>query len=118
MLFEVTTTSCLNGKSPYEKCVPIKLTITDTRMLKTPEEFDTEHSDREGKWLEVGTNHRVNEQGFITRDKGEIDTYGIEINSIEELMNFFNDVNEEIVLRKSFIDKKTPCLEIYDTYRE
>ena len=52
----------------------------------------------------------------IHRD--EKDTYGIEINSLEELMDFFNKVNEEIVLRKSWIDNKTPCLEIYDTYRE
>ena len=26
-------------------------------------------------------------------------------------------VNEEIVLRKSWIDNRTPCLEIYDDYR-
>ena len=72
----------------------------------------------EGKWLKVGSNHRVDNRGFITRDREEQDTYGIEINSLEELMNFFNEVNEEIVLQKSYIDKKTPCLEIYDSYRE
>ena len=118
ILFEVRRTSGWNDKCPYEKCIPIKLTRVETRTLKTPEEFDTKFSKSEGKWLEVGTNHRVNKQGFITRDRDEKDTYGIEINSLEELMDFFNKVNEEIVLQKSWIDNRTPCLEIYDDYRE
>ena len=41
-----------------------------------------------------------------------------EINSLEELMDFMDEVNESIVLRESWIDSKTPCLEIYDDYRE
>ena len=118
ILFEVIRTSCCTDECPYEKCLPIKLTRVETRTLKTPEEFDAKFSNSEGKWLEVGSNHRVNDKGFITRDREEKDTYGIEINSLEELMNFFNEVNEEIVLQKSWIDDKTPCLEIYDTYRE
>ena len=117
ILFEVRRTSYWNDECPYEKCIPIKLTRVETRTLKMPEEFDTNFSKSEGKWLEVGTNHRVDKQGFITRDREE-DTYGIEINSLEELMDFFNEVKEEIVLQKSWIDKETPCLEIYDTYRE
>ena len=118
MLFEVTRTSYWNNERPCEKCVPIKLIRVETRTLKTPEEFDAKFSKMEGKWLKVGSNHRVDNRGFITRDREEQDTYGIEINSREELMNFFNEVNEEIVLQKSYIDKKTPCLEIYDSYRE
>lgn len=117
MLFEVTRTSCGFGdKCPYEKCIPIKLTMVETAPLATPEEFDAKYG-REGKWLEVGKNHRINERGFIARDV-EKDTYGIEINSLEELMDFFADVNKDIVLQKSWIDDKTPCLEIYDDYRE
>ena len=118
ILFEVRRTSYWNDECPYEKCIPIKLTRVETRTLKTPEEFDAKFSKREGKWLEVGSNHRVDKQGFITRDREEEDAYGIEINSLEELMDFFNEVKEEIVLQKSWIDKETPCLEIYDTYRE
>ena len=117
-LFEVRRTSGLADECPYEKCIPIKLTRVETRTLKTPEEFDAKFSKREGKWLEIGSNHRVDKQGFITRDREEEDAYGIEINSLEELMDFFNKVNEKIVLRKSWIDNKTPCLEIYDDYRE
>ena len=118
ILFEVRRTSCWTDECPYEKCIPIKLTRVETRTLKTPEEFDAKFSKVEEKWLEVGSNHRVDKQGFIIRDREEEDTYGIEINSLEELMDFFNEVKEEIVLQKSWIDKETPCLEIYDTYRE
>lgn len=118
ILFEVARTSCWTDKCPYEKCIPIKLTRVETRTLRTPEEFDERFSKSEGKWLEVGSNHRVNKQGFITRDREERDTYGIEINSLEELMNFMDEVNEFIVLRESWTDGKTPCLEIYDDYRE
>ena len=118
ILFEVRRTSGLVDECPYEKCIPIKLTRVETRTLKMPEEFDAKFSKREGKWLEVGSNHRVDKQGFITRDREERDTYGIEINSLEELMNFMDEVDESIVLRESWIDNKTPCLEIYDDYRE
>lgn len=117
MLFEITRTSCRSGERPCKKCVPIKLTRVETIILKNPEEFDEKFSSTEGRWLEIGANHRVNKQGFITRDREE-GTYSIEINSLEELMNFFNEINGEIVLRKSYIDEKTPCLEIYDDYRE
>ena len=71
ILFEVIRTSNWNDECPYEKCIPIKLTRVETRTLKTPEEFDAKFSKREGKWLEVGSNHRVDKQGFITRDREE-----------------------------------------------
>ena len=118
ILFEVRRTSYWNDECPYEKCIPIKLTRVETRTLKTPEEFDAKFSKREGKWLEVGSNHRVDKQGFITRDREEKDAYGIEINSLEELMNFMDEVDESIVLRESWSDNKTSCLEIYNDYRE
>lgn len=42
MLFEVKRTSEWYGKeSPYEKCIPIKLTQVETRNhITTPEKFD------------------------------------------------------------------------------
>lgn len=42
----------------------------------------------------------------------------MEINSLEELLNFINENGEEIIISKSYIDYRTPCLEIYDDYRE
>lgn len=119
MLFEVIRTSYpyWENKCPHEKCYPIKLTRVETAPFTTPEEYDQRYSRTRGMWLKIGKNHRVNERGFITRDV-ELDTYGIELNSLEELMDLFADVNENIVLQKSWFDNKTPCLEIYDDYRE
>lgn len=118
MIFQVTRTSNRDNKKPFEDCIPIKLTRVETRTFRTPEEFDMKFGDREGKWLNRGTNHRVDARGYITRDMVFKDVWGIEISSLEELMDFQEAVGEELVLRTSWIDDKTPCIEIYDDYRE
>ena len=124
MIFQVVRTSQRYRTSqwydekPFKYCIPIKLTIVETRTFRTPEQFDDKFGDREGKWLNRGTNHRVDARGYITRDMGFEDAWGIEINSLEELMDFQEAVGEELVLNTSRIDNKTPCIEIYDDYRE
>lgn len=118
MIFQVIRTSQWNDKKPFEDCIPIKLTRVETRTLRTPEEFDKKFGKREGKWIEKGTNHRVDARGYITRDRELVDEWGIEINSLEELMAFQEVVGTELVLSTSWIDNKTPCIEIYDDYRE
>lgn len=115
MLFEVRRTSLWNDKSPYEKCIPIQLTRVDERNFKSFEEYDNKFSD---KWKDVGSNHRILPNGNIARDLQIENCFGIEINSLEELMQFYREVNSEIVIRESWVDNTTPCLEIYDDYRE
>ena len=46
------------------------------------------------------------------------DRWGIKIGSLRELMNFVDAVENEVIIKKSMVDDKTPCLEIYDDYRE
>ena len=118
MIFQVVRTSQWNDEKPFKDCIPIKLTSVETRTLRTPEEFDNKFGDREGKWLSRGTNHIVDASGYITRDRGFEDAWGIEINSIEELIDFQEAVGEELVLGTSMIDNNTPCIEIYDDFRE
>ena len=118
MIFQVIRTSQYCNTKPFEDCIPIKLVDVQTVGLRTPEEFDKKFGDKEGKWLNHGTNHRVNARGYITRDMGFEDVWGIEVSSLEELMDFKEAVDEELVLGTSLIDKKTPCIEIYDDYRE
>ena len=101
-----------------DNCIPIKLKYVDTRTIRTPEEFDERLAKHEGKWLNVGTNHRINKDGYITRDMGFVEKWGIEINSIEELMAFKERIGHDLVLTTSYIDKETPEIEIYDDYRE
>ena len=118
MIFQVVRTSNWGDGKPFEDCIPIKLTRVETRTLHTPEEFDNKFGTREGKWIENGTNHRVDARGYITRDRELVDEWGIEINSLEELMKFQETVGKELVIQTSRIDNKTPCIEIYDDYRE
>ena len=117
MIFQVVRTSD-SDKKPWDNCIPIRLVRVETRTLRTPEEFDMKFGMKEGKWIEKGTNHRVDARGYITRDRELVDEWGIEINSLEELMKFQEAVGEALVLRTSYIDNKTPCIEIYDDYRE
>ena len=118
MIFQVVRTSQWDDEKPFKDCIPIKLTMVETRTLSTPEEFDKKFGDREGKWLNRGTNHRVDARGYIARDMGFKDSWGIEINSLEELIDFQEAVGAELVFGISMIDNKTPCIEIYDDYRE
>jgi hypothetical protein len=117
MLFQVTRTSSWYDDKPYDKCIPIKLTIVDRRTFKTPEEHDARCAEHSSKWFDVGTNHRV-ENGFIVRDLDTKDVWGIEINSLEELMAFQAEVGEELIIGTSYTDNKFPLIEIYDSYRE
>lgn len=117
MLFQITRTSMWDDKKPYDECVPITLTMVDRRVFRTPEEHDKALAKHGGKWLEVGTNHRL-ENGRIVRDLGTKDVWGIEINSIEELMSFKQKVNSALVIGTSYTDGSTPMIEIYDDYRE
>lgn len=117
MLFQITRTSMWGDQKPYDKCIPIKLTNVDRRNFRTPEEHDERWAKHSGKWLEVGTNHRV-ENGCIVRDLGTQDEWGLEINTIEELIAFKKDVGEDLIIGTSYTDWKCPCIEIYDDYRE
>ncbi len=117
MLFEVTRTSIYTDNKPFENCKEIQLTHLEIRTLKTPNEFDDKFGYREGKWLEKGTNHRII-NGRIARDLDKENTWGIEIGSLEELMQFVESVKNDVIITTSTIDKKTPSLEIYDDYRE
>lgn len=120
MIFEVTRTSNnynLKRNIPHEKCIPIKLKLVDRRKFLTPELYDKNKPSNCKKWFDEGTNHRT-EDGCILRDIGEKETWGMEINSLEELLNFINEIGEEVIISKSYIDYRTPCLEIYDDYRE
>lgn len=117
MLFQVTRVSTWNNEKPYDKCIPIELTRTEVKNFKSFEAYD-KASGVQGKWLSVGKNHRVTEEGYIARDFEFDGLWGIELNSLEDLLNFKEEVGEDIILSTSVTDNKTPCLIIYDDYIE
>lgn len=115
MLFEVVRTSMYNDDIPFKKCVPIELNSIDERMFSSPEEF----MELTGKdWHAKGTNHRISPNGYIRRDMGKVQRWGIHIDTLSDLLEFINQVENEVVIYTSFIDKETPCIEIYDDWRE
>ena len=73
------------------------ITCVETRTYSSPEVFDKNHASREGKWLSVGQNHRINEKGYITRDNGTIDVQCIEINTLDELIEFCEKYGDVII---------------------
>ena len=119
MLFQIERTSLWDEeKQPCDGCSPITLTEVDVRMFRTPEEYDERLAEYYGKWLNTGTNHRINKDGHIARDLGPVKRWGVEINSIEELIALKERVGHELILTTSNTDKVTPSIEIYDDYRE
>lgn len=117
MIFQVTRVSIWNNEKPYDKCFPITLVRTEVSKFRSVEAYDNA-SGVQGKWLSVGKNHRITEEGHIARDFEIEELWGVELNSLEDLLNFKKEVGEDIILSTSVTDNKTPCLEIYDDYRE
>lgn len=118
MKFIVSRTSAWGDeKPPCEEAKRDSIVRVETRTLYTPEEFDKRFAQREGKWLSVGTNHRVNEKGYITRDNGTIDVWSVEFNTLEELIEFC-DKYGSVVIEDYMWNKAYREIEIYDDYRE
>ena len=89
----------------------------ETRTLRSPEEFDAKFSCLEGKWLSVGKNHRINEDGYITRDHGMIDVWSVEINTLDELIEFITRYGD-VVIRDCMWNEAYKEILIYDDYIE
>ncbi|MEF9952217.1 MAG: hypothetical protein RR782_02570 [Clostridium sp.] len=119
MKFIVKRTSMWCDEPPCEGVTFGKLDYVDIRTLNSFEEFDELHSKSEGTWLSKGINHRIREEdGFIERTIPDgFEGYYIEINTLEELIEFKNKYGGSIVLEKHW-DSHVECIEIYDDYRE
>jgi hypothetical protein len=115
MKFLLTRTSAgVEESKPYEKAYLNTYTRVDTRAVDDPSKSHYD-SDRE-TWYTEGTNHRV-ENGFIMRDFNESAWY-INFNTLEELIEFKNEVGTELILSDSIYEKSVSSIEIYDDYRE
>lgn len=118
MKFVVRRTSEWNDKvSPCKEAKRDSIVRVETRTCLSPEEFDERFAKREGKWLSVGTNHRVNEKGWIVRDNGLIDVWSVEVNTLDELVEFYNKYGR-LVIKDCMWNEAYKEIEIYDDYRE
>ena len=103
--------------SPCEEAKHDSVIHVETRTLYTPEEFDKKFANQEGRWLSVGTNHRIDERGYITRDNGMIDVWSIELNTLDELIEFIKKYGD-IVIGDCMCNKSYAEILIYDDYIE
>ena len=119
MKFIIERTSGRGNSSPCVEAKEEQVVRTETRTLHSPEEFDKKFAGREGSWLSVGTNHRIDRNGYICRDREKMDVWTIEIDSIEELIALSRKYGE-IIITDHYLDINDmyPTLEIYDDYRE
>lgn len=113
MKFLVTRTSLWDDKRPCERAYKDKYIIVDSRTVDDPKKLNIK-SDREN-WYKEGTNHRV-ENGKIRRDFEE-EGWFIDINSLEELIEFKNEVGA-IIIQRHWQNEELFEIEIYDYYRE
>ena len=117
MEFLLTSTSgWVENKIP--NTVIKKYTKIEVRTCSTFEEFDKRFSKMEGSWLSKGVNHKTS-KGQIQREfPNGAEGHFIEINSIEELLEFQKKVGSELIITSSFNNESIPAIEIYNDYRE
>lgn len=95
-----------------------KYTKREVRTCSTFEEFDKRFSRIEGTWLSKGVNHKTS-KGRIQREfPNGAEGHFIEINSIEELLEFREKVGNELIITSAIDNESIPAIEIYNNYRE
>lgn len=118
MKFTVRRASEWNdNNAPCEEAKRDSIVKVEVRTLRSPEAFDEKYAYREGKWLSVGTNHRINKDGYIERDNGMVDVWSVEINTLDELIEFCNKYGD-IVIEDGWQNKAYKHILIYDDYIE
>ena len=90
----------------------------EVRYFSSFEEFDKRFSRMEGNWLSKGVNHKMS-KGRIQREfPNGAEGHFIEINSIEELLEFQRKVGSEFIITSATNNESIPAIEIYNYYRE
>jgi hypothetical protein len=110
MIFQIQKAGESATVQSCKEAFPLKMTLIDQRTFKTPEEHDLTLNDP--PWFSEGTNHSVNKIGIV-RDMEEKDCWGIELNSIEDLVDLYKRYSY-LTIHVSYIDWKTIVICIED----
>lgn len=119
MKFKVSRTSIWDDEvSPCKGVIQERYTRFEVRTLGNYEEFDKKFGASEGNWLSKGTNHCVNDRGYVQREhpEGSIGWF-LEIDTLDELLDFKNK-HGQIIIQECYNNPNIIELEIYDDYRE
>lgn len=116
MKFTVKRASMWESETPpCEEAARENIIDVDTRTFRSPEAFDAIHGS--GAWFSKGTNHTINEMGCITREIGMVNVWMIEINTLDELMKFYEKYGN-IIIQDCIWNKSYKEILIYDDYIE
>lgn len=127
MKFVIKRTSMWDGK-PCKEAKKITVPHWQTRMC-SEEYFDRNFSHREGLWRSSGSGHRAvkakyensisGHKEWITRREEDRKVWGVEVDSLEALVELVGKYGEIILSRYDYADEEVIYkLEIYDDYRE
>lgn len=109
MEYEIKRTSAWEAE-PCDGAYRRACVRVDHRTFKTPREYENRLHE---KWAAEGRNHRQCENG-IARDYDDTRWF-IEIH---DLLEFCRKYGELVVGIDETLNPPTPCVEIYDSYRE
>ena len=98
MLFEINRVSTECREKPCENCIPM--------FIEIPNDTNSYALDRIKEFYD----------NMISN--GIVRAWGIEINSPEDLMKLEETIDYPLILCRSYVDDKTPCILIYDDYIE
>lgn len=116
MDFIITKTSdYFNEEPPCEGALKKPFPVIHVRTCNE-EEFNRKFSEREGLWRSKGTNHTVTNEGYIQRQEPDKERWCVTINSLDELMAFY-ETHGQIIIGSDY-QSHTPSIEIYNDYRE
>ena len=112
------TSTCGNVETRIPNTIIKKYKKVEVRYFSSFEEFDKRFSRMEGNWLSKGVNHKMS-KGRIQREfPNGAEGHFIEINSIEELLEFHRKVGSELIITSATNNESIPAIEIYNYYRE
>lgn len=120
MEFKISRTSIWGEDKPCKEAYEKKIIRIDERDFKSFEEHDNRFPNR--KWESEGFNHKILQPNnkydtpHIYREFND-EIWAIEINTLEELINFHNKYGE-LVIKQSYENPNISEIEIYDDWRE
>ena len=95
-----------------------KYTKIEVRGCSTFEEYDERFSRIEGSWLSEGVNFITSKARSRRKSPNSAVGHFIEINSLEELLEFQKKVGNELIITSAIDNESIPAIEIYNNYRE
>lgn len=119
MKFKISRTSSWNDK-PCVEAKKMQFERWHTRTC-SEDEYNRKFSANEGKWMSRGKNHFITEKGYVCRQEEDTSDWGIEINSLDDLLKLQKKYGNLIIQEYYSSNPKSINqleIEIYDDYRE